>query len=360
VGPAVKGAQPIEPFSEKGFYLAEFRGRTLAVAVPADELRARSPLEAVLGDLEANGTRVVLLSSEPRVFELLLDTRFVSSDAPRLEGAVWHGLRASQRVGVCVEDAETFARASGQIALRLGVTKLVWIDREGALVDGGGRRLSFVDLNELRSIIQEASPGDFHRAAMLREIEAVLTAGLPAVNLCSLAGLADELFTYAGSGTLFSRERYVVVRRLGIDDFDAADDLIARGVAEGYLVPRSPREIERVLTAGFGAFVEGRHLAGIGALLCWPEEQAAEIGSLYTLTRFLGEGIGGHLVAFACERARELGCRFVTAVTTSERVESFFERQGFRRVSADEIPAKKWLDYDPDRRARARCLRREI
>jgi hypothetical protein len=64
----------------------------------------------------------------------------------------------------------------------------------------------------------------------------------------TLEGLADELFTYGGSGTIFTRERYVVVRRLCLDDYDAADDLIARGVAEGFLAPRSPDEIERVWT----------------------------------------------------------------------------------------------------------------
>jgi amino-acid N-acetyltransferase len=349
------------PFSEKDFYLAEFRGRTLAVAAPAEQLRAPAPLEVVLEELEANATRVVLISTEARLFETLLGTPILSADAPRLEGAVWHGLRASPRVGICVENADSFARASGQIALRLGVTKLVWIDGDGILLDRKGRRLSFVDLDELRAILRDAPlSGNARRIATLREIETVLTAGLPAVNLCSLEGLGDELFTYGGSGTLFSRERYVVVRRLGIDDFDAADDLIARGVAEGYLAPRSPEEVERVLTNGFGAFVEGRHLAGIGALLCFGERGFGEIASLYTLTRFLGEGIGAHLVAFACDRAREVGCGFVVAVTTSDRVAGFFERNGFRRVPADEIPAEKWRDYDPARRVRALCLRRDL
>jgi amino-acid N-acetyltransferase len=361
MGSDVARAQSDAPFSEKGFYLAEFRGRTLALAAPAEQLGALAPLEAVLEELEANATCVVLISSGARVFETLLGTPFLSADAPRLEGAVWRGLRASRRVGICVKEADSFARASGRIAVRLGVTKLVWIDGAGALLDREGRRLSFVDLDELRAILRdEPLRGDARRSGMLREVEAVLTAGLPAVNLCSLTGLSDELFTYAGSGTLFSRERYVVVRHLGIDDFDAAADLIARGVAEGYLAPRSPEQIERVLADGFGAFVEGRHLAGIGALVCHGEPGVGEIASLYTLTRFLGEGIGAHLVTFACDRARELGCAFAAAVTTSERVAGFFERNGFRRVPADEIPAEKWRDYDPLRRVRALCLRRDL
>jgi len=175
-----------------------------------------------------------------------------------------------------------------------------------------------------------------------------------------MAGLADELFTYAGSGTRFSRERYVDVRRLGIDDYDAAEDLIARGVAEGFLAQRTPDAVERVLANGFGAFVEGSHLAGIGALLPFESANAAEIASLYTLTRYVGEGVGGHLVAYACELARERRCEAVTAVTTSDRVVAFFERHGFERGAADEIPAEKWRDYDPERRARARCRRRRL
>jgi len=187
-----------------------------------------------------------------------------------------------------------------------------------------------------------------------------LRAGVPAVNVCSLEALDDELFTYAGSGTLFTRERYVEVRDLGIDDFDAAQDLVRRGAAEGYLAPRSQEDVDAILAGGFGAFVDTRHLAGIAALLTGYGDDAAELASLYALTRFLGEGVGGHLVAFALERARELRRRYVFACTTSERVGAFFARNGFREVSPDELPAAKWADYDAERRARVRCFRFDL
>jgi N-acetylglutamate synthase-like GNAT family acetyltransferase len=224
-----------------------------------------------------------------------------------------------------------------------------------------GTRHSFVDLDELSAIVALNAPGETpQRAELLRETLAALRDGVPAVNLCASEGLANELFTYAGSGTLFTRERYVDVRALGIDDFDAADDLIARGVAEGYLAPRSPEQLDRVFACGVGAFVEGRHLAGIGALLPYPDEHAGEIASLYTLTRFLGEGIGSHLIAALCERAKQQACEFVFACTTTERVAGFFERHGFRRVSFEDVPAAKWQDYDRRRRPRVRCLRRDL
>jgi len=347
-------------FSEKSFYLSEFRGRTLAIAVPAADLGSPAPLEAVLKELEANGTRVVVISTQRGALEAVLGLRVLSGALPRLEAAVWRAFAEVPRVGVAVAGSQTFAPACREIVLRLGVGKLVWIDREGGLLAPDGSRESFVDRAELEALLVSGGVGaNARRLALLREIEEALDAGIAAVNVCTLEGLPDELFSYGGSGTLFTRERYVVVRRLCLDDYDAADDLIARGVAEGFLAPRPPHEIERVLTSGFGAFVEGRHLAGIGALLVIPQARAAELASLYTLTRFLGEGIGYHLVMHALARARSLGCDYVFACTVSDRVAGFFERSGFRRVEPDQIPAEKWRDYDPARRAAVICLRRE-
>jgi N-acetylglutamate synthase-like GNAT family acetyltransferase len=350
-----------EPFSEKGFYLSEFRGRTLAIAARAEQLGRREPLAALLEELEANDTRVVLVSTERGVVEDLAGAGALTSAAPRFEGEVWRALSRRPRVGIVAEEGEGFAPACREIVLRLGISKLVWVDPDGGLCRADGGRSSFVDLEELRRLLREPAAGPHTpRLALLREVELALSAGVAAVNLTSLEGLADELFTYAGAGTLFTRERYVEVRRLGLDDYDAADDLIARGVAEGYLAPRTAEEIERVLANGFGAFVEGCHLAGIGALLEHPAAGAGEISSLYTITRFLGEGIGGHLVRFASQRARERGFGFVFACTTAERVVGFFERQGFRRVEGDEIPAEKWRAYDPQRRPRLHCLRHDL
>jgi N-acetylglutamate synthase-like GNAT family acetyltransferase len=94
--------------------------------------------------------------------------------------------------------------------------------------------------------------------------------------------------------------------------------------------------------------------------LTYSDDQAAEIASLYTLTRFIGEGVGSHLVRFAAERASDRACRFIFACTTSPRVEAFFERNGFRKVDSGEVPETKWRAYDPARRAQVACLRRDL
>jgi N-acetylglutamate synthase-like GNAT family acetyltransferase len=323
------------PFTEKSFYLSEFRDRTLAIAAPARALPSWAPLEPVLKELEANRTALVLLSDAAEILERLPASPVLTAPVERLEGVVWRALRGSPRVGIALEGGGSFAAAVCEIALRLRVPKLVWLDPAGGLRAQGDNRHSFVGLEELSTLVAAGLPGESaDRRALLHETLRALRDGLAAVNLCAAEGLADELFTYAGSGTLFTRERYVDVRPLGIDDFDAADDLIARGVAEGYLAQRSPEQLDRIFACGVGAFVEGRHLAGIGALLPYAASRAGEIASLYTLTRFLGEGIGSHLIAALCARASAQDCDFVFACTTTERVARFFERQGVRACVA--------------------------
>jgi amino-acid N-acetyltransferase len=236
--------------------------------------------------------------------------------------------------------------------------KLVWLSSLAAVFDPAGRRRSFADLSELPALLDAELADPEQTLPVLREIEALLTAGVPCVNLCRVDGLGDELFTYSGSGTLFTRERYVSVRRFGIEAYDAAADLIARGTADGYLAPRTEAQIDTLLADGFGAFVGGEHLAGIGALRVCGD--AGEVASLYTLTRFAGGGVGKHLVAFAVAQAQALNLSFVYACTTFDRVGRFFVEQGFAPAPPEALPAEKWRGYDETRRARLRCFRREL
>jgi amino-acid N-acetyltransferase len=355
-------ALPPDGFSEREFYRREFRGRTLGFALPGDGGAALRAARPVLHELASGGARALVLSPERAALEAALPGGALAAEHARLEGEVWRRLRERPLLGVVVADGAPFAATCRDLALRLGIPKLVWVDPGGGLRDAGGTRLSFVHLDELRALLAGGGAGlaGGGRLGLWREIEAMLAAGLPAVNVCSAEGLDDELFTYAGSGTLFTRERYTTVRRLGVDDYDAAWDLIRRGVEEGFLAPREAEEVDTVLASGFGAFVEGSHLAGIGALLPGGDGRSGEIACLYTLTRFLGEGVGVALVAHALARAAERGYAYVFACTTSERVGTFFERNGLRPVAPTQVPEAKWVGYDPERLARVRCYRREV
>ena len=313
----------------------------------------------MLAALEPNRTRVILLSADRGLLDELCGDRVLDVRESGWVGKLWRWVRSDLRVGVTVSPDVSLGSLCRRVVLQLRLAKLIWLGAEACLTDAEGARVSWVDVAALDRLLESESlpPG---RRGLLEEVRAMLAAGLPAVNLCNLAGLSDDLFTFEGSGTFFARERYLDVRKLALDEFDAADRLIQRGVLEGYLLERTPSQLEEVLTHAFGVFVEGRYLAGTGALIPHPSDACGEIVSLYTLTRFLGEGVGGHLVDFALECASENGFAYVFACTTSGPVKAFFERHGFREVDASQIPADKWVGYPEERRQRLRCMRRDL
>ena len=340
-----------QPFTEKSFYLSEFRGRTVALAATSDACLEEAAVGGVLEELGRNGTRVLILAADPRCLERLCGAPPLAGDTGGLAGRVWRSFQQGGRVGVQVSTSQRYA-AVHEVALRLGVMKLVWLDPGGGLLRSNGDRVSFMDQDDFGVGVVASCK------ELLEPIAVALRAGLPAINLCTPGGLGDELFTYTGSGTLFTQHGYVDVRRLTIDDLGAAHSLVARGVEEGYLFPRNPDEQDVVLAQASGAFVEGSHLAGIGALLRYRDAQGSvgEIASLYTLTRFLGEGVGGHLVRALCGQAKARGDHRVFACTTRDRVAGFFERNGFARTEPAALPDAKWEGYADERRQRLICL----
>jgi hypothetical protein len=119
-------------------------------------------------------------STERAPLEPLVGGHVLSMATPRLEGTVWRQLRESFRLGLVVAGSLAFAPACREATVRLGISKLVWIDRDGGIVRANGERVSFVHLDELREILAAGAPRNERRAALLREVEAMLVAGVPA------------------------------------------------------------------------------------------------------------------------------------------------------------------------------------
>jgi len=257
-------------------------------------------------------------------------------------------------VGVVPCGSQQLASCAQRLATALRVYKLVLVEAEGGIVDGSGRALSFMDAAMLDALLaagEAEAAGLAHRRPTLASVRAALLGGVCAVNLCALAGLERELFSYEGAGTLFTREDYCHVERLGIDDFAEVERLIERGQREGLLKMRTRDEIAQVLACGYGATIGEHHLAGVCGLLTEPysDEGAGEIVALYTITRFKGEGVAQKLLARIEKDARAQGLRYLFACTTEERAKAFFERCGFRRVPYDQVPSAKWAGYDAER-----------
>ncbi|MFO0688744.1 MAG: hypothetical protein U0900_08550 [Myxococcota bacterium] len=388
-------SNPVPSFSEREFYLEEFHGRTIGIAWPADEPPEEEPLASVIAELVHNESQVVLLSPLEPMLALAGGGAPVDLDEENAGPRLWRKLRENGSAGMRI-GAGRFEADCERAVLMLRLSKLVWIQSTPPVerVEGSGR-ISVVDLAHLEPLLAPdlpaaggapgapgsgarggaasepaapaagASGGTALRVApgrrgLLETIRRMIEGGVSAVNVCAARDLALELFTYAGAGIFFTRNRYAEVRRLAIDDYDPAHDLIARGEADGFLVPRGPDARDSILAHGVGVFIEGQYLAGVGALLPYEQDGAMEVASLFALTRYIGEGAGGHIVRFAIDVARQQGLRYVFGCTTSERVKTFFEGHGFRSVGPDEVPKQKWIDYDPERRARLHCLRLDL
>lgn len=388
----------VEPYGEKDFYLEEFRGRSVLIAVAPEVAAQRpdlGPLARTTADLVRNGTRVIVwwpasgVAAERRMLTALARARawvrgrgvrkrpqpLVRQVTPSpgdpatavaLRADLWECLRRGGLCVLAVRGAAEYPLAPMALATALRVPKVVVVDALGGLTAGGSSRLSFVDENMLDTLLQQGQAewsGLGDRVALLTAIREAVDAGaVESVNLCTPDGVAEEIFSYEGSGTLFTQGDYCRVGPLGIDDFAQAERLLERGQREGLLKLRSSEEIAEVLAAGFGATICGRHLAGVAGLLTEPyaAEGTAEIVGLYTIMRFKGEGIGERLVRRVLDEAASRGLRSVFACAVDERAQLFFERQGFARVPHGRVPAAKWKGYDARRRARVGVFLRAL
>jgi N-acetylglutamate synthase-like GNAT family acetyltransferase len=398
---AQSAVAPGETFGEKEFYLDEFHSHTLCFAVDLDTCERPGGFEAlggVLRELIANETRAIVLLGVPagrdrptelrrirrrlqgwvladdaaRRFPLVRGRRSAGESFVDLSGAgveaaltsAWVTLRQRPLLIGLVE-GERLVTLAQELAGRLRAHKLVLMHRDGGIGALDGQPLSFMDDAMLTAMLQPGQAewaGLAGRRAIFDAVRAALRAGVRSVNLCTLEGLARELYTYEGAGTLFTLEDYCRIERLGIDDFEEVERLIARGQREGYLKPRAPAEVAQILLNGFGAEIGSHHFAGVCGLetAAFRDQRVGELVGLYTITRFKGEGVGGRLVARALEEGRALGLRYVFACTLDERAEAFFNRQGFRSVTPDDVPAAKWIGYDRQRRARIKVLRHDL
>jgi N-acetylglutamate synthase-like GNAT family acetyltransferase len=371
------------PLSEKGFYLEEFYGKGLLFALIPPAGQRLSDLDALahaLRDLVRNQTRCILIAAEevlPRVLRRM--GRIAPAQAPPIfdparglrtrpyppDSAVtqiWRVLRAGRIVvaGARTPDPEDLTVFAQELASRLDVFKLVLLDRQGGLTDAEGERDSFVQMRQIAGLARRQRSK--LRRVMLRAAKRALEDGVNSVNLAAPRNVYEELFSFIGTGTLFTKAAYGSVKSIALEDFEEAEAMIKRGQNEGLLLARSDEEIAQILPSCFGYRVADEHLAGICSLLTEPyhREHAGELTALYTLTRFQGEGVGAQLVREVLNEARERKLRYVFACTSEEHAARFFRRLKFRKVAPADVAAAKWRGYNRERIKRLSIFRIDL
>jgi N-acetylglutamate synthase-like GNAT family acetyltransferase len=379
--PAEPGILPSAgPLNEKAFYLEEFYGKGLLFALipPAGQrLRDLDALARALRELVRNQTRCILIAAEdvlprtvkkmgriaprqpPPIFDPAHGLRSRPYPPDSAITQIWRALRAGRIAvaGVRTTDAADLTVFAQQMASRLDVFKLVLLSREGGLTEPGGERDSFVQMRQINGLARRERSR--LRRVILRAARRALEDGVNSVNLTAPRSVYEELFSFVGTGTLFTRSAYGSVKPIALEDFEEAEAMIKRGQNEGLLLERSDEEIAHILPSCFGYRVADEHLAGICSLLTEPyhRERAGELTALYTLTRFQGEGVGAELVREVLKEARARKLRYVFACTSEEHAARFFKRLRFRRVAPADVPAAKWRDYNRERIQRLAIFR---
>ncbi|QXC63007.1 GNAT family N-acetyltransferase [Aquihabitans sp. G128] len=281
-----------------------------------------------------------------------------SGDDPDWMAQLW--LAITDRSEVVVEvPAGTESLVGADLAAALRALKLVLTDPGGGW---GSPAKSFVDVHDPERGF-EAALADRQGGAVVAAVRTALAGGVTSVNLCPPEQVDEELFTFDGVGSLFTSGDYLRLDPLRVDDLPAVEELVAQGVADGLLRPRSRLDVARLAVTGLGARVQSSgHLAGLVGLdvSAYAAEGLGEVASLYTVSRFSGAGAGGLLVDGLAEHAAALGLRAVFAVTVSADAAAFFARKGFTEVGHDAVPPAKWAGYDASRKAQARVFWRDV
>src|SRR6185436_177871 len=212
---ARKSRRRTKPFGEREFYLEEFRGRSVLIALSPAALGSRlrlGSLSAAVAELVRNRTRVLLwwpCSDEDGPRRLLqalrarrslrpwlrgqtppvvsLDEVRDDDDALRLREAVWARMRRRRVSVLTVPPGAAFPAFPLAVATALRIPKVVLLDPFGGLALGK-QTLSFADENALETLLQEgeaecAGLGD--RREALAAVRAALQQGVESVNVCT-------------------------------------------------------------------------------------------------------------------------------------------------------------------------------
>ncbi|MEG3639933.1 GNAT family N-acetyltransferase [Magnetococcus sp. PR-3] len=361
----------LSSFSEQGFFLKSLHQQVVVLVLlePLDD-SAWQQLDASMQHLQSGGVRLLVLAAQQMIPHELekkgakLELGEQALYAPQhrawpLLHQLWQGQKS--RVTVMLGDADQLGMNQlTDFLCPLRPNRVLLLRREGGVKDHQGGWINFVSLAQL-SEIRSQRPA--HEYPVLSAIGLLLENGVHSVSLCKPENLERELLTYEGAGTYFSTDHYCGVERLRLDHFSEVESLIRRGEGEGFLMNRPEEHLFTLMAEGWGAFVGGSsRLAGVVGLLTEPYQEsfAGEVISIYTLTRYKGNGVGARLLQTVAEHAIARSLNYLFAATQSERVAAFFRRNGFRMVELDEIPMAKWEGYDPSRKASAYGLRLDL
>jgi amino-acid N-acetyltransferase len=161
-------------------------------------------------------------------------------------------------------------------------------------------------------------------------------------------GLLGEVFSNEGIGTLVYANEYQAIRPAQKKDVRAVFQLIRQGVQAEELVKRTRADVERLIGDYF-VFEVDRNPVGCAALHPYPDENKAELASVYVDPRHENKGIGGKLINYAEAVARGRGFAQLFCLST-QAINFFTQKGGFSLGTPDDLPPARRDAYDRNNR----------
>jgi amino-acid N-acetyltransferase len=238
-----------------------------------------------------------------------------------------------------------------EVAKTLNAVKLVFLSTEGG-VRGPRGVIRQMTVEEGEAFLQK-NKADLSNEGVTKLRHAVRAGkeGVERVHIIDgreQEGLLGEVFSNEGIGTLIYTNEYQAIRMAQKKDVRAVHTLIQRGIKADELVKRTRQDIERGI-ADFFVFEVDRNPIACGALHLYPDENKAELASVYVDPRYENQGIGGKLLQYAEQLARSRGVAVLFCLST-QAINYFIQRGGFKLGTPDDLPPARREIYEKNGR----------
>ncbi|MDC7234858.1 MAG: amino-acid N-acetyltransferase [Spirochaetales bacterium] len=251
------------------------------------------------------------------------------------------------------------------IAVKLGASKLFFINADEVLTSSNCRvpeemnlpedgRISKLSLNQARQLldVNEENP----RMARIRTALEACEQGVNRVHIVdgtSDGALLKEIFSNLGIGTMIHNNTYERIRDMENKDISSVLSLMKPFIDKGILISRSRQDLEEK-KKDFVVYSMDGIIHGCGALHSFSSE-LAEIAALAVDRKFVHLKIGGKIVAYLLDQARERGFDRVFVLTT--QTTDWFLNLGFEQADVEDLPEEKRAQYNKDRNSRVLMYR---
>jgi amino-acid N-acetyltransferase len=238
-----------------------------------------------------------------------------------------------------------------EVAKALRAVKLIYLNTEGGVRDAKGviRQMTVL---EAETLLKK------HRAELSPETLTKLThavraakEGVERIHIIDgreREGLLGEVFSNEGIGTLIHANEYQAIRPAQKKDVRAVYGLIQQGVENDELVKRTRAELEKIIGEYF-VFEVDRNPIACAALHVYPEQNMAELASVFVDERYTNQGIGVKLIRYAEDAARARGIAKLFCLST-QAINFFTAKGGFKEGTKADLPPARREKYDQQKR----------